>query len=50
MLTKSKSQWGEGILEKINPKVGKWWVVHKLTMSGPDKGGKTETKMSEEQF
>lgn len=50
MLTRSKSQRGEGILEQIDPDIGKRRVVQKLTMSGPNAGENTKTKMSEEQF
>lgn len=50
MLTRSKSQQGEGILEQIDPDIEKRRVDHKSTMSGPDVGENTEAKMSEEQF
>jgi len=50
MLTKSKSQSGEGILKEIDPKIGKQTVIHKLTMIGSNAGEMPETKMSDEQF
>ena len=50
MLTKSKSQCGEGILEEIDLEIGKRRVTHKLIMTGTDAGENLETKMSEEQF
>ena len=48
MLTRSKSQRREGILEKIDPEIGKQRVIHKSTISGPDAGENTKPKMSEE--
>ena len=50
MLTRSKSQRGEGILEQIDPEIGKRRVIHKSTMTGSNVGENTETKMSDEQF
>ena len=50
MLTRSKSQRGEGILEQIYPEIGKRQVVHKSTMTRSDVGENTETNMSDEQF
>jgi len=44
----SNSQQGEGILEKIDPEIGKRRVVQKSTMSGHYASGNTKTKMSEE--
>jgi len=46
----SKLQRGEGILEQIDPEIGKRRVIHKSRMSGSDAGENTETKMTEEQF
>lgn len=50
MLTRSKSQRGEGILEWIDLEIGKRRVVHESTMIGSDAGENTKTKMSDEQF
>ena len=50
MLTRSKSQRGGGILEQIDPEIGKRRVVHELTTIGSDAGENNETKMSDEQF
>ncbi len=48
MLTRLKSQLGEGILEEIDLEIGKRRVVHKSTMTRSDVGENLETKMSEE--
>lgn len=50
MLTRSKSQRGERILEQIDLDIGKQQAVQKSTMPGSDAGENIETKMSEEQF
>lgn len=50
ILTGSKFQWGEGILEQIDLEIGKLRVVHKSTMTGSDAGENIEIKMSDEQF
>jgi len=50
MVTSSKSQQGEGILEKINPDIGKQWFIHSSTMTESNVGENTKTKMSDEQF
>lgn len=47
MLIRSKSKWGQGILEQIDLEIGKKWVIHKSTMLGFDAGENTETNMSE---
>jgi len=48
VLTRYKSQRGEGILEKIDLEIGKKRFIWKSTMSGPDASENTKTKMSEE--
>ena len=50
MLTRSKSKWGEGILEQIDPKIRKQQVIHKSNMLGSDASENTKTKMIDEQF
>lgn len=48
MLTRSNSQRGEGILEEIDPEIGKQRVIHKSTMRGSDAGENPETNISDE--
>lgn len=50
MLTRSKSQCGEGILEEIDLEIRKQRVIHKSTMIGSDAGENLETKMNEGHF
>lgn len=50
MLTRSRSQRGEGTLEEFYLETRKRRVAHILTMNGSDAGETPEAKMSEENF